>query len=137
MTRSEAQKLIADIVKLRESVTDAQASLAVSVYPTLKQDGSLVKSGTRINHNGTIIKVAVDLYDTETNSPENAPTLWETLNYKDGYRIIPEVITVGTAFSKGELGWWNDELYESLVDSNIYTPDQYAQNWSKQHSIDE
>lgn len=132
MTRSEAQKLIADIVKLRESATDAQASLSVSVYPTLKQDGSLIKVGTRINHNGTIIRAAVDLYDTETNSPENAPTLWETLNYKDGYRIIPEVITVGTAFSKGELGWWNDELYESLVDSNVYTPDQYAPNWSKQ-----
>ena len=132
MTRSEAQKLIADIVKLREAATDAQASLTVSVYPTLKQDGSLIKSGTRINHNSMIIRAAVDLYDTETNSPENAPTLWETLNYKEGYRIIPEVITVGTAFSKGELGWWNDELYESLVDSNVYTPDQYAPNWSKQ-----
>ena len=132
MTRSEAQKLIADIVKLREAATDAQASLTVSVYPTLKQDGSLIKSGTRINHNGMIIRAAVDLYDTETNSPENAPTLWEALNYKDGYRIIPEVITVGTAFSKGELGWWNNELYESLVDSNVYTPDQYAPNWSKQ-----
>ena len=132
MTRSEAQKLIADIVKLRESATDAQASSAVSVYPTLKQDGSLIKSGTRINYNGTIIRAAVDLYDTETNSPENAPILWETLNYKDGYRIIPEVITVGTAFSKGELGWWNDELYKSLVDSNVYTPDQYAPNWFKQ-----
>ena len=132
MTRSEAQKLIADIVKLRESATDAQASLSVSVYPTLKQDGSLIKSGTRINYNGMIIRAAVDLYDTETNSPENATTLWETLNYKDGYRIIPEVITVGTAFSKGELGWWNNELYESLVDSNVYTPDQYAPYWSKQ-----
>ena len=132
MTRSEAQKLIADIVKLREAATDAQASLTVSVYPTLKQDDSLIKSGTRINHNGMIIRAAVDLYDTETNSPENAPTLWEALNYKYGYRIIPEVITVGTAFSKGELGWWNDELYESLVDSNVYTPDQYAPNWSKQ-----
>ena len=132
MTRSEAQKLIADIVKLRESATDTQASLSVNVYPTLKQDGSLIKCGTRINHNGTIIRAAVDLYDTVTNSPENASTLWETLNYKDGYRIIPEVITVGTAFSKGELGWWNDELYKSLVDSNVYTPDQYAPNWSKQ-----
>ena len=132
MTRSEAQKLIADIVKLREAATDAQASLTVSVYSTLKQDGSLIKSGTRINHNGMLIRAAVDLYDTETNSPENAPTLWEALNYKEGYRIIPEVITVGTAFSKGELGWWNDELYESLVNSNVYTPDQYAPNWSKQ-----
>ena len=132
MTRSEARKLIANIIKLRESATDAQATLAVSVYPTLKNDGSLIKSGTRIRHNNTIIRAAVDLYDTETNSPDNAPVLWETINYKDGYRIIPETITVGTAFSKGELGWWNDELYESLVDANVYTPEQYASNWSKQ-----
>ena len=33
---------------------------------------------------------------------------------------------------KFELGWWNNELYESLVDYNVYTPDQYAPNWSKQ-----
>ena len=129
MTRSEAQKLIADIVKLRESATDVQASLAVSVYPTLKQDGSLIKSGTRINHNGTIIRAAVDLYDTEINSPENAPTLWETLNYKEGYRIIPEVITVGTAFSKSEIGWWNGVLYKSVIDSNVWTPDQNPSGW--------
>ena len=132
MTKSEAQAFIDAFVKLRGIATDAQASLAASVYPTLKQDGSLIKSGTRINHNGTIVRASVDLYDTETNSPENAHTLWETLNCKDGYRIIPKIITVGTAFSKGELGWWNDELYESLVDSNVYTPAQYAPNWSKQ-----
>ena len=126
-----ARKLRAIIETACESLSDKTASEAVELFPRLKQDNSLIKSGTRINHNGTIIKSAVDLYDTETNSPENAPTLWETLNYKDGYRIIPEVITVGTAFSKDELGWWNDELYESLVDSNVYTPDQYAQNWSK------
>lgn len=126
-----ARKLRAIIETACESLSDKTASEAVELFPRLKQDNSLIKSGTRINHNGTIIRAAVDLYDTETNSPENAPTLWETLNYKDGYRIIPEVITVGTAFSKGELGWWNDELYESLVDSNVYTPDQYAQNWSK------
>ena len=33
---------------------------------------------------------------------------------------------------KLKLGWLNDELYESLVDSNVYTPAQYAPNWSKQ-----
>ena len=126
-----ARKLRAIIETACVSLSDKTASEAVELFPQLKQDNSLIKSGTRINHNGTIIRAAVDLWDTETNSPENAPTLWETLSYKDGYRIIPEVITVGTAFSKGEIGWWNDELYESLVDSNVYTPEQYAANWTK------
>ena len=115
MTRSEAENIREVIEQASALIDDKTASKATILFPTLKQDGSLIKSGTRINYNGTIIRAAVDLYDTETNSPENAPVLWETLNYKDGYRIIPEVITVGTAFSKGELGWWKDELYEFLM----------------------
>ena len=97
----------------------------------IQQDGSLVRTGTRICHNGEIKKAAVDLWDTADNSPDNAATLWETLDYKDGYRIIPEAITVTKAFSKGERGWWKGKLYESAVDSNVYTPEQYAPYWQE------
>ena len=97
----------------------------------MKQDGSLVRAGTRINHNGEIKKAAVDLWDTADNSPDKATALWETLDYKDGYRIIPETITVTGAFAKGERGWWSGKLYESKVESNVYTPEQYADNWTE------
>lgn len=73
---------------------------------------------------------AVDLWDTAENNPDNAPTLWEDLPYIDGIRIIPEVITVGTAFSKGEQGWWNGALYESQADNNVWTPDAYPAYWT-------
>lgn len=48
---------------------------------------------------------------------------------KDGYRIIPSVITATGAFAKVERGWWKGKLYESKVESNVYTPEQYADNW--------
>ena len=101
----------------------------MELLPGLKNDNSLIKAGTRINHNGTIKKATVDLWDIESNNPDNAPSLWENVMYKDGYRIIPEVITVTSAFAKGEIGWWKDKLYKSLVDANGYTPEQYAPNW--------
>ena len=110
---------------------DKTASYMPAMSPKLKQDGKLVRAGTRINWNGTVMKAAVDLWDTADNSPDNAPTLWETLDYKDGYRIIPSVITVTGAFAKGERGWWNGKLYESKVGSNVYTPEQYADNWTE------
>ena len=47
----------------------------------------------------------------------------------DGYRIIPEVITATAAFSEGECGWWENVLYRSAVDANVYTPGQYPGNW--------
>ena len=131
MTRTEAENLIAAIVKLREGATNAQASTAVDLYPTLKKSGALVKVGTRIKWNGVLKRAAVDLYDTETNTPDVAPTLWEDISYKDGYRIIPEIITVGLAFAKGEIGWWKGVKYKSLLDANVYTPDAYPAGWAK------
>lgn len=131
MTRAEALKLRAIVEQAVASLDDKTASEAPMLFPRLKQDGSLIRAGTRINHNGEIKKAAVDLWDTADNSPDNAPTLWETLDYKDGYRIIPETITVTGAFAKGERGWWNGKLYESKVGSNVYTPEQYADNWTE------
>ena len=131
MTRAEALKLREIVEQASTSLDDMTASKAPALFPRLKQDGSLIKAGTRINHNGEIRKAAVILWDTAENSPDNAPALWETLQYRNGYRIIPETITVTTAFAKGERGWWKDKLYESTADSNVYTPEQYALNWKE------
>ena len=94
MTRAEALKLRAIVEQAAASLDDKTASEAPTLFPRLKQDGSLIEAGTRINWNGEIKKAAVDLWDTADNSPDKATTLWETLDYKDGYRIIPSVITV-------------------------------------------
>ena len=111
-------------------LTDADASNSVLLYQTLKGDGSLIKAGTRINWNGTLKRAAVDLWDTAENTPDVATDIWEDINYKNGYRIIPETITAGLAFSKGEIGWWGDVLYKSIYDgANVWTPEQYAAAW--------
>jgi hypothetical protein len=126
---SDARLHRAAFVKLRAGAADDIASTAVDVYPHLKEDGSLVTAGTRINWNGDLKRAAVDIWDTVENNPDNAPVLWEDIGYKDGYRIIPEVITVGLAFALNECGWWNGVLYKSLLNANTYTPDQYAAGW--------
>lgn len=114
-----------------EYLTDAQASTVVTIYPSLKEDGSLVKVGTRIYWGNVLKRAAVDLWDTKENNPDNAPDLWEDILYRDGIRIIPEEITVGLMFHEGELGWWGEVLYKSKVDANVYTPAQYAPNWEE------
>lgn len=108
---------------------DAQASTVPTLYPEMQYGGELIQNGTRINWNGQLKRAAVDLWDTEQNNPDNAPALWENINYREGYRIIPNPITQGLRFSKGEIGWWGDTLYRSLLDDNVYTPEQYAAGW--------
>jgi hypothetical protein len=124
-----AKRLREAIVKASVSLDDATASTAVELFPRVSYGGNLISAGTRINWNGIIKRAAVDLWDTEENNPENTPTLWEDINYRDGYRIIPKIITTGTAFAKDEFGWWNDTLYKSLLDDNVWSPDEYAAGW--------
>ena len=129
MTRKEALRLRAIVEQAAASLDDKTASTAGMLFPRLRRDGALVKAGTRINWNGTLKRAAVDLWDTPENNPDNAPTLWADIQYRNGYRIIPDTITVTTAFAEGEYGWWGDVLYKSKVNSNVYTPEQYAPNW--------
>lgn len=131
MKRSEAIYLRSIVEQAAKSLDDKTASTAAALFPRLKQDGSLIKAGTRINCNGTIKRATVDLWDTATNTPDAAPDLWADIQYRNGYRIIPETITVTTAFAEGEYGWWGDVLYRSKVTANVYTPEQYPANWEQ------
>lgn len=111
------------------SLDDKVASTAAELFPQLREDDSLIKAGTRINWNGVLKRAAVDLWDRPENNPDNAPTLWEDLEYREGYRIIPDTITAGLAFAKDELGWREDVLYKSLIDANVWTPEAYPSGW--------
>lgn len=113
---------------------DRDASESVEIYPVLADDGALVKAGTRINWQGRLMRAAVDLWDRAESWPDSAPALWEEINYRDGARVIPDVITAGLAFAKGELGWWHVDgcVYESVFDgANVWTPEGYPVAWRK------
>ena len=118
-----------NIVFGSESLDDKLASETPELFNQLNYNGELVNVGTRINWHGTLKRASVDLWDTEENNPDNAPDLWEDIDYRNGIRIIPETITVGTAFSKDELGYWGNTLYKSLIDNNVWTPPQYPSGW--------
>lgn len=129
LTETEISRLVI-MQNINTVITDdATASRAVGYHPEMKYDGSLIRATTRINWKGKLKRASVDLWDTESNNPDNAPTLWEDIAYRNGYRIIPEVITATLAFAEGECGWWGDKLYRSKVNGNAYTPAVYADNW--------
>lgn len=131
LTESEVSRLFI-VQNINTVITDdATASRAVEFHPEMKYDGKLIPAKTRINWHGTLKRASVDIWDTAENNPDNAPTLWEDIAYRDGFRIIPEVITATLAFSEGECGWWEDKLYRSIVNGNVYTPAVYPASWEQ------
>ena len=131
-TAEEARAWRAQLEKALPAVPDKDASGCVDLYPTLKQSGSLIKAGTRINWNGWLKQATVDLWDTEANDPDHAPDLWVKILYKDGVRVIPDVITAAEAFALDELGWWDGAIYKSKIPANVHTPEQYPDGWELQ-----
>ena len=129
MTRDEALRIRAIVEQATEILDDQTASEGATLFPRLKQDGSLIKAGTRINWQGSLKKAAVDLWDTDANNPDAAPTLWTDIAYKDGIRIIPETISAADAFAKEELGWWDGQIYKSGMDGNVWTPGTAGAPW--------
>lgn len=126
-----AKKLRPLIEQAASSLEDATASEAVQLFPTLKQDGTLVKAGTRVNWSGKLKRAAVDIWDTETNNPDNAPTLWEDIFYINGVRVIPETFTATQAFAMDESGLWGGEVYRSKRDGNTFPPSVTPEWWEK------
>lgn len=129
MTEKQAMSIRNVLVQGGTSLSDAIISTAPEACRRMRYDGTLIQNGTRINWNGTVKRAATDLWDREDQNPDNAPNLWEDISYRNGIRIIPNPVTVGMAFAKDELGWWGNDLYKSLVDNNVYTPEEYPANW--------
>ena len=125
----QARKLRPIIEQATEILDDKDASESVELFPHLKGDGTLIKAGTRINWNGVLKQAAVDLWDTDDNTPDNEQTLWTDIAYREGIRVIPDTITAAQAFALDELGWWDGHIYRSTIAANVYTPDQYAAGW--------
>lgn len=126
---ANARRLRPIIEAAAPALSDQAASDGAELFPQLKEDGSLVKAGTRINWNGVLKKANADLWDRTENNPDNAPALWSDLEYRDGYRVILEGMPAEKAFALNEVGWWNSTLYRSMMDGNVFTPDVQPGVW--------
>ena len=132
MKRTEAIEMRRAIERGAARLSDKAVSLTPDILPRVRYTGAAIEAGTRINWHGKVKSAAVTLWDREDCNPDNAPTLWNDINYRKGIRVIPEYITVTDAFSEGEEGLDDaDVVWISKYNNNVYTPAQYEANWTR------
>lgn len=135
MKRSEALRYREFIENCAMTASDQEVSKFPQYTQEMAFSGKLIKAGTRINWNGVIKKAAVDVWDTQENSPDNVPTLWADVDYVDGVRKIPStasgIFDVSAQFAEGEEGYSAIDglVYISQVNGNVYTPQLVPGNW--------
>lgn len=136
-TLTDAEILRLDMRQRVNSLTidNQTAGRMIDYFPTRFEfcaEGALIPAKTRVrddNDASVIWRSNVDLWNTDENSPENAPTLWDKIAYHNGIRIIPDTITATLAWKLNELGWRDGHVYKSGMDGNVYLPGTQGAPW--------
>lgn len=137
LTLEEVQRLSIRQTVNTLSIDNQTAGRMTEYFPTRSEycaEGELIPAKTRVrddNDPSIIWRASVDLWNTDENSPENAPTLWDKIAYYNGIRIIPDTITATLAWKLGELGWRDGHVYKSGMDGNVYLPGTVNAPWEQ------
>lgn len=132
MTLTElARKLRPLIEKAVISLSDEDALEAVVLFENWKSE-KLYKIDERVNYEGTLYKCLQEHTSQDAWTPIAAPSLWAKVLIPDP-DVIPdwEQPDSTNAYKKGDKVRFNNKVYESLIDNNIWSPAAYPAGWKE------
>lgn len=121
-----ARALRHTIESLATVLTDEVATENVELFPAWNGNGVSYTTGDRVRYNGVLYKVLMDHTSQEGWTPEVSPSLFARVLIPD-----PEVIPVWeqpestNGYMTGDKVYYptaDDDIYESLVDNNVWPP---------------
>ena len=126
MTRSEAEAIVAALVKLRESATDEQALSVPVLYPAWRSGVNYV-TGQRVLHGGVLYKVLQDHTSQDDWTPDAAPSLFARVLIPDA-TAIPEWEQPDSTnpYMSGDKVSHNGSTWVSTIDNNVWEPGVYG-----------
>ena len=117
------------------TLTDDQAMEVATVYPVW-ENGKTYTAGTILRHgqNGVgdpqLYRVAQEHTSQADWPPEATPALYTAIGLtSDGYPIWSRPTGAHDAFNTGDIVDYKGILYKSLIDGNVYSPDEYPAGW--------
>ena len=125
-----AQKLRPYIEKAAISLSDADALEAVNLFPNWNKDENNYEKDTRVVYEGILYKCLQSHIPQASWTPTAAPSLWAKVLIPDA-NIIPEWEQPDSTnpYMKGDRVMFEGEVYESTINSNVWSPTTYE--WIK------
>lgn len=130
----KARRLRATIETIAENLDDEAAIDAVELFPNWSV-GTEYEKDERVRYNGVLYKVLQSHTSQEDWTPDTAFSLFARVLIPD-----PEVIPVWeqpsaeNAYMKGDKVYFptaEDDVYQSKIDNNVWSPADYPQGWQK------
>ena len=114
------------------SIKDDVALKIPDVFPAWSGDGVEYKKDTKLTYNGVLYKVLQGHTSQPDWTPEAAPSLFaKVLTSDDGTPLPWEQPGSTNPYMKGDKVLYNDKVYESLIDNNVWSPEAYPAGWKE------
>ena len=116
---------------LADNLTDEQAVQVPLIFEAW-QVGVNYKVGKKLVYEEVLYKVLQDHTSQETWTPKDAPSLFARVLVDDGGAVLDWVQPDSTnPYMKGDRVKFEGKIYESLIDSNVWSPTAYPTGWKE------
>ena len=131
MKRSELFKIREIIEKASASLEDTDALDAVELFP-LWAVGVAYSVGERVQYDGKLYKVAQAHTSQADWTPPTVPALFTEVAKPGEIPVWKQPTGAQDAYNKGDKVYEptkDDDIYDSLIDANVLSPNDYPQGW--------
>lgn len=118
-----------------QTLTSEQAMEVATIYPPYVVGkayavGEFFTFGKNDVGDPQLYKVVQTHTSQEDWIPSNTPSLYEPIGLsEEGYPIWSKPSGAHDAYNMGDIVDYNGILYQSLIDGNVYSPDEYPSGW--------
>lgn len=138
MNRLQAIEQFRKVVQLfAQTLTDEQAMEVATVFPKY-EIGKLYKANEMFTYGENevgdpqLYRVVQEHTSQENWKPSEATSLYTPIGLNnDGYPIWSKPTGAHDSYNMGDIVEFNGKLYKSLMDGNIYSPEEYPAGWEQ------
>ncbi len=117
------------------SLTDEQALEVATIYDGWKIGhayivGDFLIYGENATGDPQLYKVVQAHTSQENWTPDTVPALYEPIGLNEqGFPVWSKPSGAHDAYNTGDIVDYNGQLYRSLMDGNVYSPEEYPAGW--------
>ena len=127
-----AELLRSVIEQLATSLDDTNALEATELFPRWDGEGTTYRVGDRVRYDDVLYKVLQDHTSQPTWTPPNSPSLFAKVLIPEDTIPVWEQPDSTNGYMTGDKVYYPDEngnVYESLIDNNVWSPEAYPAGW--------
>ena len=118
-----------------QTLTDDEAMEVATIFPAyvigkLYKADEMFAYGTNEVGDPQLYKVVQAHTSQEDWKPDTTPALYTPIGLtEEGYPVWSKPTGAHDAYSIGDIVDYNGTLYKSLIDGNVYSPEEYPAGW--------